>query len=292
MLTAADLLDRSSYLGCSELGAIAGLDEYRTAGDVWMEKTGQPIERTDSEAAYFGNLLEDLVAKEYARRNDVDIARVNVPFIHRSMPFFRGHIDRRVLKNYEGLEIKTINAFSGAKLEQPLDKHALQCHGYMAVTGWKRWNIAYLIGGQKYAQFAIDRDEEMIEMIEDSVSQFWRYVESNVMPPIDHTHTKVLGLLSRLYPGTNGQTVTLDSDIEHWHRTRQESLDLAKRYSAAADAAKAHILEAMGEAAVGILPDGTRYTRKMITRKAYEVAEAIYMDFRYSAKPAKNEASA
>lgn len=289
MLTTAQIADRSNYLGCSELGAIAGLDDYRTAADVWLAKTSNAEDQTDSEAAYFGNLLEDVVAREYATRNGVDIQRANEPFTHRRLPFFRGNIDRRILRAREGLEIKTINAFSGSKLDQPLDKHALQCHGYMAVTGWDCWHIAYLIGGQRFAQFTIDRDPEMIDLVEGVAADFWGYVERREMPPIDHEHPKSCDLLRRLYPGTNGETVVLPETIVHWHRVRMESLALAKRYDTAADVAKCHILESIGEAAIGALPDGTRYTRKIVTRKSYQVEESIYLDFRYSAKPSKGE---
>ena len=33
--------ERSKYLGGSDLGAILGLSKYRTAVDVWLEKTGK-----------------------------------------------------------------------------------------------------------------------------------------------------------------------------------------------------------------------------------------------------------
>jgi predicted phage-related endonuclease len=255
-----------------------------------MAKTGNLVEApSDSEAAYFGNLLEDLVAREYARRNEVDIQRASEPFQHKRLPFFRGNIDRRILRVREGLEIKTINAYSGAKLDQPLDKHAMQCHGYMAVTGWDRWHIAYLIGGQRFTQFTIERDPEMIEMIECLADEFWGYVQRDEMPPIDHEHPRAEDLIRRLHPGTDGSTIRLDPSIEHWHRVRQESLALSKRYDTAADVAKCHILSAMGDAAIGLLPDDTRYTRKVITRKAYQVEESTYLDFRFSSKASKEE---
>ena len=39
--------ERSKYLGGSDLGAILGLSKYRTAVDVWLEKTGKQCSEQD-----------------------------------------------------------------------------------------------------------------------------------------------------------------------------------------------------------------------------------------------------
>lgn len=44
--------------------------------------------------------------------------------------------------------------------------------------------------------------------------------------------------------------------------------------------ARAHILEAMGSAAVGAFDDGTCYRRKEIERAGYEVQSSRYIDCR------------
>ncbi|MFP3681675.1 hypothetical protein SB725_31820, partial [Pseudomonas sp. SIMBA_041] len=51
-----------------------------------------------------------------------------------------------------------------------------------------------------------------------------------------------------------------------------------------ADAAKARILHLMGEASVGLLPNGGGYTRKIIKRDGYTVDSSTYVDFRFSSK--------
>ena len=289
MLTAEQLEIRRQGIGGSDAAAIAGLDDYRTAVDVWLDKTGRATDHGESEPAYWGNVLEEVVAQEFARRTGLSVRRHNATMSHPKHQWMLAHIDRRISGEKRGLECKTINAFSGAKLDQPLDKHVLQVQHYMAVTGFEIFHIAYLIGGQRFAMFEVARDSELIEMLTDTEAEFWGHVERDEMPQLEHEHPKALDLLRRLYPGTDGSTITFDDNMDHWHRVRQESLALAKRYDAAADAAKAHILDAMREAAIGVLPDGTRYTRKIVTRKAYQVEESSYLDFRYSAKPTKED---
>ena len=287
MITAEQTETRRSGIGGSDAAAIAGLDDYRTAVDIWLEKTGRVVDDEESEPAYWGNVLEEIVAQEFARRTGLSVRRHNATIFHPQHPFMLAHIDRRITGEKCGLECKTINAWSGSKLEQPLDKHILQVQHYMAVTGFEMFHVAYLIGGQRFERFEVPRDPEMIEMLIDAEVGFWAHVTRDEMPPIDYEHQRADELLRRLYPGTDGSTIELGSDIEHWHRVRQESLALAKRYESAADVAKCHIMEAMRQAAVGVLPDGTRYTRKVVTRKAYQVDESSYVDFRYSSRAAK-----
>ncbi|MFM0393746.1 hypothetical protein [Paraburkholderia phytofirmans] len=89
-------------------------------------------------------------------------------------------------------------------------------------------------------------------------------------------------LLRRLYPETNGETITLDPDALHWHAVRLQAAERAAQYEAISGGARAHLLAMLGENAIGQLPDGTgSYRRKQVTRKGYEVAQTAYMDFRF-----------
>jgi hypothetical protein len=54
-----------------------------------------------------------------------------------------------------------------------------------------------------------------------------------------------------------------------------------KQYQAVSDGARAHILHAMGGAAIGTLRDGA-YKRKLVERKGYSVEPTEYIDFRFS----------
>ncbi|MGF6641821.1 hypothetical protein [Paraburkholderia sp. MM6662-R1] len=47
------------------------------------------------------------------------------------------------------------------------------------------------------------------------------------------------------------------------------------------EGARNHILQAMGDAAIGLLPDGSAYRRKTISRKAYTVDAVTFTDCRH-----------
>ena len=72
-----------------------------------------------------------------------------------------------------------------------------------------------------------------------------------------------------------------------WRQVADEASELAKRYKAVNEGAKLHLQRMMGEAAVGLLPDGSGhgFTRKTTKRKGYAVEATEHLDFRFSKNP-------
>lgn len=63
------LLDRRKGIGGSDVAAIMGLNKWKSAYQIWLEKTEQVgLSESDSEPAYWGTVLEEVVAKEFAVR--------------------------------------------------------------------------------------------------------------------------------------------------------------------------------------------------------------------------------
>jgi predicted phage-related endonuclease len=74
-------------------------------------------------------------------------------------------------------------------------------------------------------------------------------------------------VVARLYPRDTGATVTLPREAEAWDeelcRIRREIGALEQRRAEL----EARIQAAMGEAAVGVLPSGGRYTWRVVRRE-------------------------
>ena len=60
------LAERKCGVGGSDVGKVLGVSEWGTAVDVWLEKTGRTAPVEQSEATWFGNEMEDSVARRYA----------------------------------------------------------------------------------------------------------------------------------------------------------------------------------------------------------------------------------
>lgn len=72
------LIERRKGIGGSDASIILGLNKWKTPFELWLDKTGQvPVSESQSEAAYFGSLLEDIVAKEFEIRSGKKVRRKN-----------------------------------------------------------------------------------------------------------------------------------------------------------------------------------------------------------------------
>lgn len=291
MLNAEQLHARQQGIGGSEAAAVCGVDKYRQPLDVWAEKVLGIRDETigDKEVVRWGNLLEETIGKEWADRHGVEVRRDNRTRSHKDLPWMLGSIDFRITGKQEGLEIKARGHFAASDYgpngtDQVTEPDILQCQQYMAVYDWKLWHMAVLIGGQELRTYTIPRDQTLIDNMICIEGDFWDSVENKIKPPMDYAHQAAPQLLSRLYPGTNGETIVLPARA----LAATQEMDLLKATRKDADkeirALKSEIADMMGESAVGLLPGGGGWRRKEITKKEYMVKESTYIDTRFSRK--------
>ena len=296
---------RRTGVGGSDAAAAVGESPYTTALELYYAKIGDGvpkdidadgIERTD-----FGRALEGVVASQYAERFNVKLRRRNVMIRHPKYPFMVANVDRTIDGTRAGLEIKTVDQFafrlSGQWGEPGTDEipghYKLQCAHYMACLDYPVWYLAALVGGNSMKRYIIERDRDFEDMLISGELRFWTHVETREPPPLDYQHPHAVGLMKRLYRGTNGETVKFDADMLHWHAVKLEAESKIKTYEGVVDGCKTRILEAMGNAAVGELPYGGTYVRKTVHRPAYTVDECDYdtLNFRKpkASKPENDE---
>ena len=187
-------LDRSKYIGGSDIGAILGLSRFRSPLEVWMEKTGKEVKKLDSLPLRFGSFAESFVASEYSRSTGFDLIHDESIYVHPEYSFMSAHIDRFVLEGgacapTRILECKTANPFSlGDWGEVGTDQVPLtylcQCLWYMAITNLNRVDLAVLFGNSDFRIYEISRDLELESTILQKASFFWNtYVLHDVPPP-------------------------------------------------------------------------------------------------------------
>ena len=183
------LARRQSGIGGSDVAGILGLSPWATPLDVYLSKVEPAEDRDLGEPAYWGNVLEAVVADEYAKRTGQILAAV--PELLRSVDheWMVANIDRAigggsevvdgVLINADGLlECKTASAFKGSTWGRDDDDDAVPVHyaaqamWYLAVTGHEWIDVACLIGGQRFVQKRITRDEDTIGAMIERCSVF------------------------------------------------------------------------------------------------------------------------
>lgn len=204
---------RKLGLGGSDMAAVLGLSPWRSPIDVWLDKTSDTVEEKESEPMYWGNVLEEVVAQEFAKRSGYKVRNNNFTLQSEKYPYLLANIDREIVGLDAGLECKTANAFKANEWDgdNVPDAYYIQCQHYMAVTGKSSWWIACLVGGNTFHYKEIKRNEEVIAAIIDTGAAFWELVESKTMPAPDDTK-QCENALKKLYQKSNGQSVELPAN--------------------------------------------------------------------------------
>nr|WP_315419634.1 YqaJ viral recombinase family protein [uncultured Pseudomonas sp.] len=215
---------RKQGIGSSDAAAAVGLNPYKSQLELWLEKTGRDTSlpkldpQDEDSPAYWGNILEPIVARHYTRRSGHRVRRINAVLQHPDpkLAWMLANIDREVIgaPEVQILECKTAG-INGARLwkEGVPEYVQLQVMHQLAVTGKQAADVAVLLGGQHLEVHRIERDESMIARLIDLERLFWDYVVSDTPPPADGTASAEAALRC-LYPEDNGQTLDFSQHTE------------------------------------------------------------------------------
>lgn len=215
---------RKQGIGSSDAAAAVGLNPYKSQLELWLEKTGRDtslpkLDPQDEESpAYWGNVLEPIVAWHYSKRSGKRVRRINAVLQHPDpkLSWMLANIDREVIgaDDVQILECKTAG-INGARLwKEGMPEYVqLQVMHQLAVTGKQAADVAVLLGGQHLEIHRIERDESMIARLIDLERLFWDYVVSDTPPPADGSASAEKALRC-LYPEDNGQTLDFSQHTE------------------------------------------------------------------------------
>ena len=146
-------------IGGSDVATILGLNPYKTAFTLWLEKTGQvkpaPI---DNEYVEWGNILEPVIRDKFARETGFQVKENPYVLQHDDHDFMIANIDGEVFdfeKDEWGvLEIKTASErMKGEWEEGPPHHYMLQIQHYLAVMDYNYAYVACLLGGNHFKYF-------------------------------------------------------------------------------------------------------------------------------------------
>lgn len=280
-------------IGGSDVATILGLNPYKSAVELYHEKRGtiEVIDLDANENVEAGNVLEDAIADLAARHmsrqwnRPVKLRRCNQTLVHAIHDWLTVHIDRDVVGEDRGVECKNVGARAakgwGEALTDQIPEYYLpQPHTYMLVKNYPVWTVAAYFGGADLRLYEIERDREWDEIIIARTQEFWRCVETGTAPSIDVDAPRALEIVKRIYPGTSGEIVVASEDDEHWRAVVQDAEAKVKFYQAVADSGRAHLLAQMGDAALMRFRESV-LERKLVRRKAYEVAATEYVSARF-----------
>jgi putative phage-type endonuclease len=274
---------RRNGLGASDASSAVGLNPYYSAIELWQEKRGEVPPFMGNEATRWGKILEHPIRQEYAEQTGRVVRLPEETLQHPVHRFMFCHPDGVTDdgRMYEGKTARYGDDFGEPGTDQVPEHYLIQCQHGMLVTGLKITDLAVLIGGQDFRLYHIEANESLQASLVEAESAFWQHVVEGTRPALDYRAPTAIEILKKLYPGTNGQTKTASLEcIAARTQLEQASADL-KSAEARKDAAKALLLDFMGEAALLRFPDGRAYRRARVDRKGYTVEPTSFIDARW-----------
>lgn len=217
----------------TDVASIAGVNKYSSAIQVYLDKMGELEKQEDNESMYWGRAQEPLIAKRFAEETGFKVQNVNCVLKHKENEWALGSIDR-LITNEKGekgiLEIKTVSEYGKDAWEgeeTPIN-YMIQLQWYMYVTNTYYGYFAALIGGNKYIQKYVERDNELIEMLVDISKTFWfENILKKIPPVVDGTNASV-NIINKMYPiATENSTIELTEEaLNYINRIEELKADI------------------------------------------------------------------
>ena len=248
---------RSKYIGGSDAAAVVGLNPYSSAYALWAEKTGKTAPFEGNLATEVGTYLEEFVAKKFEQETGKKVRRCNQSILNDKYPWAIANIDREIVGEDAGLEIKTTSEMLTKKFRNgdfPSQYYAQCCH-YLAMTGKQRWYLAVLIGNRDFKVFTIERDEAEIAALMSAEEKFWSCVTNNTPPTTDGSKATSEALVAMYPEGERAATIDLfgyEDCLTQYMALKNQIDELTKLKEEMANRVKAY----MGDSA---LAEGNRY---------------------------------
>lgn len=183
-----NVLGRQAYLGGSDIGALLGINPYKTRLDLYREKIGDVIPMTGNAHTKRGQKLEEAAAQEYMEQHGCRVIRSHRPLIHPSYPYLRGHIDRKILLRNRIAEIKcpSLGSFSKIKREGLRADYIAQMQWYLGLSEAEggTW-IIFCADQWELLQFDVEPEPQLYAQMVEAATRFWNDHVIPRIPPED-----------------------------------------------------------------------------------------------------------
>ena len=221
---------RKHYLTGTDAGAVCGMNPYKSAMQVYLDKTTPDIEIMDNEFMRLGRDLEDYVALRFMEATGKKVRRTNAMYVSDEHPFMMANVDRLVVGERVGLECKTASPYSSDRYKDGNipEWYYLQCQHYIKTLEMDGWYLAVLIFGKGFQYTYIPRDDELLSDLVAIEQDFWEnHVKAGIMPSPDGSK-RADELIQKYFhskAGVETRLVGLDDQIER----RNELAALVKK---------------------------------------------------------------
>ncbi len=195
-------MNRTGFLGGSDIASVLGVSPWKSAYALWEEKLGatqEPDDEQRDKVLRRGKRLEPVVMEMLQDEHDIWVLDRNVIHVDPAYEWMRAEIDfehaipdiARLTDHTVGNgDVKTVHPYAakdwGAEGTDELPAYYVaQFQWGLMVTGRAVCMVAALIGADDLRIYEVHRDEEIIAHIRQAAINFWtNHVLTEVPPPI------------------------------------------------------------------------------------------------------------
>ena len=250
------------------------MNSFSSPYSLWAEKTGKIPGFAGNLATEVGTYLEEFVAQKFAQETGKKVRKCNQSFLNSLYPFAIANIDREIIGEDAGLEIKTTDSLNLKKFKDgdyPANYYA-QCVHYLAVTGKQRWYLAVLIGNKEFKWFTIERDEDEIAALMAAEADFWKLVATDTPPAVDGTQATTEALKT-IYADSDDSICDLTAygeNLRQYIELKKQIKELESMAEEAANKIKVFMGDSGGGECEGFKVSWNTQTRSVFDRKRFE----------------------
>jgi predicted phage-related endonuclease len=307
---------RRTGIGSSDAAVILGVSRFGSPLSLYHDKLGNlPPSPRESDFTRWGLILEGPIAERFAEEVGravlpptallgVGLTSDEVNAIPESLLQSRYVIQRdkdepRLLASCDRaqvdgervggkigiLEVKNASIYVADEWDEeqgePPLEYLVQVQHQLMVTGAPYASIAALVGGVRFVWADVPRDEEFIAKLRERELEFLWHLDKGIPPPVDGSdHTRAI--LKRLHPRDTGEIKPLPPAMLDWAGQLVTANEELKKWKAAKQEAENHIIEAIGDATIGTLPNGDSFSYKTQTRGEFISRETTFRVLRHS----------
>lgn len=276
---------RSKTIGSSDIGAILGVDSYKSEIDLWLQKLGRKTEEErELEWEYrlqAGHDAEPRLRKYFMDKTGHKVHNRNATLVNSQIEWATCNPDGIVTLAYDIpgaekgdrglLEIKTASHWAGQEWKDDLipDKYFAQVQWQLFVTGLK---FAYIVFESDYfprEPYLVQRDDEQIEYMVDKATKFIEHVKNRTVPEPDGSRA-CDNAINEYYPPEEAQEEEIE--LSAYVDEVEELKDLKSKIKALQEEAKLKeqtLKLALGDHTIGLVGD-RKITWKPVFKKGFD----------------------
>ena len=262
--------------GASEAAAVCGLGHYQTPLHVYLRKRGEIPDVEETDAMRMGKLLEPIVLTEYERRMQYSLKAEPQMLLHAKHPHVGATLDSWVIPlsgKHWTVDAKTTSfrraeEFGEDFTDEIPDDYLLQLQQQMLVAGVDFADLAVLLDGRTLRIYRVEANDDLQELIIECTTEMLERIRTGNQPEPTYQHRATNELLKAIYGIDKSREVILSEEAALFYEQYQQLGRTIKEHEAAREECMNHVLHAIGEAGIGLLPDGSQLARVLVNVKA------------------------